>query len=50
VLDAQSRLASVEGSLLQAYVDYRKAVVSYERAVWTLLDGMGIIVETPKVK
>src|SRR6266849_1627799 len=50
VLDAQSRLASVEGSLLQAYVDYQKAVVSYERAVWTLLDGMGIIVETPKVK
>jgi len=50
VLDAQSRLASVEGSLLQAYVDYRKAVVAYERAVWTLLDGMGIIVETPKVK
>jgi len=50
VLDAQSRLASVEGSLLQAFVDYQKAVVSYERAVWTLLDGMGIIVETPKVK
>lgn len=50
VLDAQSRLASVEGSLLQAYVDYQKAVVAYERAVWTLLDGMGIIVETPKVK
>ncbi len=50
VLDAQSRLASVEGSLLQAYVDYQKAVVSYERSVWTLLEGMGIIVETPKVK
>ncbi len=50
VLDAQSRLASVEGLLLQAYVDYQKAVVAYERAVWTLLDGMGIIVETPKVK
>jgi len=50
VLDAQSRLASVEGSLLQAYVDYQKAVVAYERAVWTLLDGMGIIVETPKVR
>jgi len=49
VLDAQSRLASVEGLLLQAYVDYQKAVVAYERAVWTLLDGMGIIVETPKV-
>ncbi len=50
VLDAQSRLANVEGSLLQAFVDYQRALVAYERAVWTLLDGMGIIVETPKVK
>ena len=50
VLDAQSRLATVEGSLLGAYVDYQKALISYKRAVWTLLDGMGIIVETPKVK
>jgi len=49
VLDAQSRLASVEGSLLQAYTGYQKALISYERAVWTLLDGMGMIVETPKV-
>jgi outer membrane protein TolC len=50
VLDAQSRLANVEGSLLQAYTGYRQALVGYERAVWTLLDGMGIIVETPKVR
>jgi len=49
VLDAQSRLAAVEGSLLQAYTGYQKALISYERAVWTLLDGMGMIVETPKV-
>jgi outer membrane protein TolC len=50
VLDAQSRLATVESSLLQAYVGYRKALVGYERAIWALLDGLGIIVETPKVR
>ncbi len=50
VLDAQSRLANVEGSLLEAYTGYQKALIAYQRAVWTLLDGMGIIVETPKVK
>ena len=50
VLDAQSRLATVESSLLAAYVGYQKALIGYERAVWTLLDGMGIIVETPKVR
>lgn len=50
VLDAQARLATVESSLLQAYVGYRKTLIAYERAVWTLLDGMGIIVEVPKVR
>ena len=50
VLDAQARLATVEGSLLEAYTGYQKALISYERAVWTLLDGMGIIVEIPKVR
>ncbi|MBZ5593626.1 MAG: TolC family protein [Acidobacteriia bacterium] len=50
VLDAQSRLATVEGSLLQAYTGYQRALISYQRAVWTLLDGMGMIVETPKVR
>jgi outer membrane protein len=50
VLDAQSRLATVESSLLQAYVSYQKALIGYQRAVWTLFDGMGVIVETPKVR
>jgi len=50
VLDAQSRLAAVESSLLQSYVSYHKARIGYERAVWTLLDGLGVIVETPKVR
>ena len=50
VLDAQSRLATVESSLLQAYVGYQKTLIWYQRAVWTLLDGLGIIVETPPVR
>ena len=50
VLDAQTRLAAVESSLLQAYVGYQKTLISYERAVWTLLDGLGIVVEVPKVR
>jgi len=50
VLDAQTRLATVESSLLQAYVGYQKTLIAYQRAVWTLLDGLGIIVEVPKVR
>ena len=50
VLDAQTRLATVESSLLQAYVGYQKTLIAYQRAVWTLLDGLGIIVEMPKVR
>jgi outer membrane protein TolC len=50
VLDAQSRLATVEGSLLQSYVGYQKALIGYQRAVWTLLDGLGIVVERPKIQ
>jgi len=50
VLDAQTRLATVESSLLQAYVGYQKTLIAYERAVWTLLDGLGIVVEVPKVR
>ena len=50
VLDSQSRLASAESSLLNAFVGYQQAYVSYQRATWTLLDGLGIVLETPKVK
>ena len=49
VLDSQSRLATAESSLLNAYVGYQQAFVSYRRATWTLLDGLGMVVETPKV-
>jgi len=50
LLDAQNRLASVEGSLIAAHASYQKAVISYKRATWTLLDGLGVIVETPNVR
>lgn len=50
VLDSQSRLAAAESSLLNAYVGYQQAFVSYQRATWTLLDGYGMVLETPKVR
>lgn len=48
LLDAQNRLASVEGMLVAAYANYQKSLIAYKRATWTLLDGMGVIIETPK--
>ncbi len=50
VLDAQNRLAGAESALLNANVVYQQAYISYQRSTWTLLDGMGIILETPSVK
>jgi outer membrane protein TolC len=50
LLDAQNRLATVEGVLVAAYASYQKALVAYQRATWTLLDGLGVIVEAPKIK
>jgi hypothetical protein len=29
-------------------VTYQEAYIAYQRATWTLLDGMGIIVEVPQ--
>ena len=49
VLDSQSRLATAESSLLNAYVGFQEAFVNYRRATWTLLDGLGMVLETPKV-
>jgi outer membrane protein TolC len=49
VLDSQTRLAAAESSLLNAYVGYQEAFVSYQHATWTLLDGLGMVLETPKV-
>jgi outer membrane protein TolC len=49
VLDSQTRLATAESSLLNAFVGYQEAYVSYQRATWTLLDGLGMVLGTPKV-
>jgi outer membrane protein len=48
VLDSQSRLANAESFLLTAYVGYQQAYVSYQRATWTLLDSLGVVLEMPK--
>jgi outer membrane protein TolC len=50
VLDSQTRLASSESALLNAYVTYQEAYINYQRATWSLLDGLGMVVETPKVR
>jgi outer membrane protein TolC len=50
VLDSQTRLASSESALLAAYVTYQQAYIDYERATWTLLDGLGMVVETPRAQ
>jgi outer membrane protein TolC len=49
LLDSQTKLAASETALLSAYVNYQEAYVSYQRATWTLLDGLGMVVEKPKV-
>jgi outer membrane protein TolC len=48
LLDSQTRLATAESALLNAYVTYQQAYIDYQRATWTLLDGFGMIVEIPK--
>jgi outer membrane protein len=50
VLDSQTRLSSSESALLNAHVGYQQAWISYQRATWTLLDGLGMVLEVPKVK
>jgi outer membrane protein TolC len=50
LLTAQSQLATVENSLVNAYVNYQKAIVAYRRAIWTTLDDSGFVLESPKVR
>lgn len=50
LLDSQTQLATAESALLNAYVGYQQARVSYQRATWTLLNGLGMVLEIPKVK
>lgn len=47
LLDSQAKLANSESALLAAYVNYQLAYVDYQRATWTLLDGLGMVLETP---
>jgi len=47
LLQAQSQLANVEFSLLNAYVTYQTAFVQYERATWTLFDDYNIRLAKP---
>jgi outer membrane protein TolC len=49
LLDSQTQLAAAESALLTAHVVYQQAYVAYQRATWTLLDGLGMVLETPKV-
>jgi outer membrane protein TolC len=49
LLDSQTQLANSESALLGAHVVYQQAYIAYQRATWTLLDGLGMVLETPKV-
>jgi len=48
LLDSQTQLATSESALLSAHVGYQQAYVAYQRATWTILDGLGMVLETPK--
>jgi outer membrane protein TolC len=50
VLDSQTRLSSAESALLNAHVGYQQAYINYQRSTAVLLDGLGMVIETPKVK
>jgi outer membrane protein TolC len=49
-LTSQTTLATTQNALLGAYVSYQQAYINYQRATWTLLDGLGIVVEKPSVR
>jgi outer membrane protein TolC len=48
LLDSQTQLATSQSALLSAHVGYQQAYIAYQRATWTLLDGLGMVLETPK--
>ncbi|HVV45339.1 MAG TPA: TolC family protein [Bryobacteraceae bacterium] len=50
LLDSQSQLASSQSALLNADVGYQLAWIAYQRATWTLLDGLGMVLETPTIR
>jgi outer membrane protein TolC len=50
LLTAQSQLATAQSSVVNAYVNYQKAIVAYRQATWTILDDLGVVVESPKAR
>ncbi len=50
LLDSQTRLATFESSLVNAYVSYQEAYVQYQRATESLLSGFGMQVGLPAVQ
>jgi outer membrane protein TolC len=50
LLGSQNQLATSESALLDANVVYQQAWISYQRATWTLLDGLGMVLDPIKVK
>ena len=49
LLDAQTRLASIESTVVDANVGYQKALIAYKRATWTApYGGLDAVVATPK--
>jgi len=50
LLDSQTQLAGSQSALLNADVGYQLAWVAYQRATWTLLDGLGMVLETPAIR
>jgi len=42
LLTAQSQLADVENSVLNAYIGYQTAFINYARATWILFDELGV--------
>jgi outer membrane protein TolC len=50
LLDSQNQLATSESALLDANVVYQQAWISYQRATWTLLDGLGMVLDPVKIR
>ncbi len=50
LLQVQQQLTQAKSALLNANVEYQKAVMAEKRATWTLLDGLGIVVAPPLVR
>jgi outer membrane protein TolC len=50
LLNSQSQLAASQSALLSAHVGYQEAYIAYQRATWTLLDGLGMVLETPVIR